>query len=181
MGAWNWLDWTLIGVVALSIIVAFSKGFVRELISLAALIAGIVIAARGYGRASVWFEDMTSSHQVAQGLAFLALFLGTLLVGAVLAAIAAKLIKKAGVQTFDRFLGGLFGLVRGVAVDCVLLLALVAFAIKLDAVRRSALAPYVVGGAEAVANVMPDDLKTQFRAGLQKYRASVNETESKDK
>lgn len=181
MGAWNWLDWTLLGVVAFSVIVAYFKGFVRELISLAALIAGVVIAGRGYGRAAAWFEDLTSSHQVAQGLAFLALFVGTLLVGAVIAGIAAKLIKKAGVQIFDRLLGGLFGLARGVAVDCIVLLALVAFAIKLDAVRRSALAPYVVGGAEAVASVMPDDLKTQFRAGLQKYRASVNQTESKDK
>ncbi|HKS96130.1 MAG TPA: CvpA family protein [Terriglobia bacterium] len=181
MGAWNWLDWTLIAIVAVSVVAAFSKGFVRELISLAALVAGVIVAARGYGRAAAWFEDLTSSHQVAQGLAFLALFIGTLLVGAVIAAIAAKLIKKAGVQAFDRFLGGLFGLVRGVAVDCVLLLVLVAFTIKLDAVRKSALTPYVMGGAEAVANVMPDDLKTQFHAGLQKYRVSVNQAESKDK
>jgi membrane protein required for colicin V production len=181
MGAWNWLDWTLTAVVVVSVAIAFHKGFVRELISLAALIAAVIIAVRGYGWASAWFEDMTRSHQVAEGLAFLALFLGTLLVGAVVAGIAAQLIKKAGVQAFDRFLGGLFGLVRGVAVDCILLLALVAFALKLDAVRRSTLAPYVVAGADAVADVMPNDLKTQFRAGLQKYQESVRQTQSKDK
>jgi membrane protein required for colicin V production len=173
MGAWNWLDWTLAAVVVVSAACAFQKGFVRELISLAALVAGVIIAVRGYGRASAWFEDLTRSHQMAEGVAFLALFFGTLLLGAVLAGIAAKLIKKAGVQTFDRFLGGLFGLVRGLAVDCVLLLVLVAFAIKGEAVKRSVLAPYVVSGAEVVAEVMPEDLKTQFRAGLQKYRESA--------
>jgi membrane protein required for colicin V production len=181
MGAWNWIDWTLAAVVIISVAAAFHKGFVRELISLAALVAGVIIAGRGYERASAWFEDLTRSHQMAEGLAFLALFLGTLLVGAVVAGIAGKLIKKAGVQAFDRFLGALFGLVRGAAVDCILLLALVAFAIKVDAVRRSTLAPYVVAGADVVAEVMPEALKTQFRAGLQKYRVSLTQTEAKDK
>ena len=56
--AWNWLDWTLVGVVLLSAFTAFLKGFIRELISLAALVAGLVVAAVGYQRASAWFEDV---------------------------------------------------------------------------------------------------------------------------
>ena len=52
MGTWNWLDWTLVVVLFLSALTAFAKGFIRELISLAALVAGLVIATLEYERAS---------------------------------------------------------------------------------------------------------------------------------
>ena len=86
--AWNWLDWTLVGVVLLSAFTAFLKGFIRELISLAALVAGLVVAAVGYQRASAWFEDLTRSHQIAEGVAFLVLLLGVLLAGGLVSALA---------------------------------------------------------------------------------------------
>jgi len=173
MTAWNWLDWTLAGVALLSVLAAFRKGLVRELISLAAVVAGLVVATLGYSRAAAWFDDLTKSHQTAQGLAFLVLFLLTLLVGAILSGLAGKLIKKAGLQTFDRLLGAMFGVVRGIALDCVLLWVLVTFAIKADAVRRSVLAPYVLTGANVIARTMPDDLRTQFKQGLEKFKTSL--------
>ncbi len=181
MGAWNWLDWTLAAIVVVSVVSAFQKGFVRELIALAALVAGLFIAALEYPRASLWFDDLTRSHQAAQGLAFLALFLGTLLAGAVVSGIAGKLIKQAGIQKLDRILGGLFGLIRGVVVDCVLLLALVAFAIKVEAVRHSVLAPYMVDGAGVVAGAMPGDLKPQFQEGVKKFKSSLTQADTKTK
>ena len=131
------------------------KGFVQELISLASVLIGLVVAAVGYTRAALWFDDLTKSHEIALGLGFLVLFLGTLLAGALMGMLARKLIKTGGNQWFDRFLGGIFGLVRGVLVDAILLMALMAFAIKPDAVRRSALAPYVTTGARVIAFVMP--------------------------
>ncbi|MCX6376723.1 MAG: CvpA family protein [Armatimonadetes bacterium] len=109
MGTWNWLDWILAAVVVVSVVAAIMKGFVRELISLASVLAGLVIAALGYQRAALWFDDLTRSHNVALGLGFLVLFVGTLLVGALVSGLARKLIQKAGLQSFDRFLGGVFG------------------------------------------------------------------------
>src|SRR5574337_850143 len=141
MSTWNWLDWTLAIIVVASIVAAMTKGFVRELISLASLIIGLVVACLGYTRAALWFDDLTRSHEIALGLGFLSLFLGTLIAGGLVSLLAEKLIKTAGIQWADRFLGGAFGLVRGVLVDCVLLLILVAFAIKPMAVRQSSLAP----------------------------------------
>lgn len=177
MGSWNWLDWTLAGIVGLSVATAFAKGFTRELLSLAAVIAGLVIAALAYQRAALWYEDLAHSHQIALGLGFLTVFLGTLLVGALVSAFAGKLIKKAGLQGFDRLLGAGFGLVRGIVVDCVLLMVLVAFAIKPDAVQHSVLAPYVTNGARVVAVVMPSDLKAQFRDGFQKLKQTVDQAD----
>lgn len=173
MSTWNWLDWTLTLVIVASIAAAAMKGFIRELVSLASVVIGLAVAALGYSRAAVWFEDLTRSHDVALAAGFLALFVATLIVGALVSALAQKLIKTAGLQLFDRILGAIFGVVRGLAVDCILLLALVAFAIKPEAVRQSVLAPYVTTGARVIAVVMPADLKSQFRLGFEKFREAI--------
>jgi membrane protein required for colicin V production len=112
-------------------------------------------------------------------LGFLTLFLATLVVGALVSYLARKLIKAAGVEWFDRFLGGIFGLVRGVVVDSILLLALVAFAIKPEAVRQSSLAPYVMAGARVLALGMPGSVKTQFQQGFEKFRQALIQSDKK--
>ncbi len=175
MSTWNWLDWTLTLVLVASVAAAAMKGFIRELISLASVVAGLAVAALGYPWAAKWFEDLTRSHDVALAAGFLALFVATLVVGALVSALAKKLIKTAGLQSFDRILGAIFGAVRGLAVDCILLLALVAFAIKPEAVRQSVLAPYVTTGARVIAVAMPADLKSQFRLGFEKFREAIIE------
>jgi membrane protein required for colicin V production len=179
MGAWNWLDWTFAAIVVASLVTAMMKGFVRELISLATLVIGLVVAALAYPRAALWFEDLTKSHEVALGLGFLVLFLGTLLLGSLLSLLARKLIMTAGIQWFDRFLGAVFGLVRGVVVDCILLLVLMAFAIKPEAVQRSTLAPYVTAGANLISLAMPANLKAQFRLGFERFRETLIQDDKK--
>jgi membrane protein required for colicin V production len=173
MATWNWLDWVLAAIVIISVVAAALKGFVQELISLASVVVGLVVAAFGYPRAALWFDDLTKSHEIALGLGFLVLFLGTLLVGALAGVLARKLIKTAGIQGFDRFLGGIFGLVRGVLVDSILVMAVMAFAIKPDAVRQSVLVPYVSTGTRVIALAMPGNLKAQFQLGFEKFREAL--------
>jgi membrane protein required for colicin V production len=160
-------------------VAAVWKGLIRELIALASVLAGLVVAALGYRLTAVWFEDLTRSHEVALGVAFLALFVATLLVGVLVSILARRLVKTAGLEWFDRFLGGVFGLVRGVAIDCVFLMALVAFGIKSEAVQASALAPYVVTGARVLVLAMPGEMQGQFGAGFEKFHQAVIERDRK--
>ncbi len=173
MGLWNWLDWILAAILTASVIAAILKGFVRELIALASLVVGLVIAALEYPRAGAWFEDLTRSHAIALGAGFLVLFLGTLLLGAGVGVLAKKLVKAAQLEWFDRFLGGVFGLVRGLAIDSVLLMVMVAFSIKPQAVGQSSLAPYVAAGARVIVLAMPSELRDHFRAGFEKFRDAL--------
>jgi len=177
LSTWNWLDWTLVGILLASIVTAWMKGFFQELISLASVVVGLAVAAWGYPWAATWFEDMTSSRDLALGAGFLSLFLLTLIAGALISLLVRRLIKTAGIQWFDRLLGGAFGLVRGLVIDCILLLAMVAFAIKPNAVQNSALAPYVVTGTRAMALLMPKSLRMQFRGGFEKFRQVLIQTD----
>ncbi|MGH9351272.1 MAG: CvpA family protein [Terriglobia bacterium] len=173
MSVWNWVDWLLAIIILLSIVFAAKKGFVRELISLAAVVVGLIVAAIEYRRAAAWFEDLTKSHQVALAFGFLSVFILILIAGAVASVLARLLVKTAGIEWFDRFMGAVFGLIRGVVVDSILLMILMAFSIKPAAVSQSQLAPYVSAGARAIAVVMPKDLKDDFYAGFAKFRQDV--------
>jgi membrane protein required for colicin V production len=177
MATWNWLDCILAAIIVASVLAAIMKGFVQELISLAAVVVGLVVAAMGYPRAALWFDDLTKSHEIALGLGFLVLFLGTLFLGMLVAALARRFIKAAGIQWFDRFLGGIFGVVCGVLIDAILLMALMAFTIKPEAVDRSALAPYITTGARVIVFVMPGSLRAQFRLGFEKFRETLIESD----
>ena len=79
---WNWLDALLVSVVAISVVAAMWEGFIREMISLASLVAGVALAALEYQRVSEWLRRFTESPEAAKGLAFLGLFFGTIVVGA---------------------------------------------------------------------------------------------------
>jgi membrane protein required for colicin V production len=173
MGAWNWLDWTLTIIIAASVAGAVLKGFVRELISLASLVAGLGVALAGYRWAAPWFADLTPSTEIAQGAAFLALFVLVLILGAVISFVARKLIKAAGLQLFDRILGGFFGLMRGVGIAVVLLMVMMTFGIKPETVHRSVLAPYTANLAKPLAAIMPEDFRTQFQIGLDKLKKAL--------
>ncbi len=176
---WNWLDWAQATIVVVSVAAAVWQGFIRELISIAAVVAGLVVAVLGYHGAAHWFEDLARSPEAARGMAFLALFVGTLIIGILVSMLARKLVQKAGLQWFDRFLGALFGLVRGVVICSVILMAMVAFSIKQAAVQNSTLAPYVLTGARAIVAVMPGDLKSQFQNGFEKFRQALTESDRK--
>ena len=181
MGGWNWLDWLLIGIMAASVLTAAWRGFVQELISLASVVAGLVVAALGYRQSAAWFEDLTKSHEVALAAGFLALFLATLIVGGLIGYLARRLIKTAGLQWFDRFLGAAFGLVRGVVVDSILLMVMVAFAVKPEVVQRSVFSPYVATGARVLVLTMPSGLKEQFRAGFDRFHQTLMQADKKAK
>ena len=179
MGAWNWLDWTFFAIVAISMVAATIRGFFRELISLASLVIAVVVAVAAYPRAALWFEDLTKSHEIALGLGFLTLFVGILLLGSFVSLLVRKLVKTAGIEWFDRFLGAVFGLVVGVLVDCVLLFVLVAFALKPTTVQQSCLAPYVTTGARVISVAMPANLKAQFSLGFEKFRETLIQNDKK--
>ena len=179
MAYWNWLDWVLATIVLVSVVTAIWKGFVAELISLASVIMALIIAALNYGRLAPLLQGFTRSRGVALGVSFVLLFAAVLVAGALVAITAKKLIKKVQLQWFDRLLGGLFGLVRGLLVDCVVLLVMMAFAIQQGTVQSSVLAPYFTAGSRVLALMMPKDMKDGFRSGFEKFKKELVQTDRK--
>jgi membrane protein required for colicin V production len=161
----NLLDWIVLLILIGSIVISAMRGFVRELMGMAFLIAAFVLGAWFYPAVATPLKDIVKTENIALFLGFTIVFLGTLLVGAAVIWIVRKLIKFAQIQWFDRVLGAAFGFIRGWLIGAIVFLALTSFELQAERVKSSRLAPYFLPGARIIALATPRDLKTRFIEG----------------
>jgi len=164
------LDWLIVGVVLLSILLAAAQGFFYELFSLAGVVVGYLLAAWGYARVALWFAPLVKSAWVADIAGFLTIFVAIVVVAGIIGRLARWFFKEAGLSWVDRLLGAAFGLVRGVLVVAVLLLALTSFVPGTQFLARSQIAPYALVVARAAIWVAPGQVRARFDDGLKMFR-----------
>jgi membrane protein required for colicin V production len=160
-------DWLIVAVVLLCIISAAVDGFFAELLSMAGLVVGYIIAAWKYPGLSDWFMTFLKNAWLADIVSFLIIFFVILLVFNIAARLARKLMKAAGLSGFDRFMGALLGVVKGVLVVTVVLMGMTAFTPTSTMLKRSVLAPYFLVVGRAAVWVAPGDLRARFNEGLE--------------
>lgn len=118
----NWADWTIFVIVAVSCVFGLKRGLIKETLSIANWIVALVISFTFQAKLALLLEDMVSTASLRQVIAFACLFCATLLVGGLINYIIGAFIKATGLSTMDRMLGMLFGCARGFAVVMVILL-----------------------------------------------------------
>ena len=165
MTQFNLLDAVVLLILLGSVVYSALKGFVRELLGMLSLVAAFFISVSFYRVASEPFKEVVKTENIALFLGFASIFLGTLIVGALVIWAVQKLVKFAKVQWFDRLLGAAFGFIRGWILGSVVFLVLTSFDLQSERVRGSQLAPYYLPGARIIALATPDDLKTRFMDG----------------
>jgi membrane protein required for colicin V production len=175
---WNWLDWVLALIVLFSVLGGAHEGFVRGLIGLASLVAGLAVAAAGYHGLGNALSTWIHSQEVAYGVAFLVLFMLIVIAGAIISAIAAKLVKEAGIRWLDRLLGLAFGLLRGLIADAIVIMVMLAFALAPTAIKNSQLRPVTMSSVRTMVEMMPYDLREHFSTGLKDVEHQFVRTET---
>jgi len=161
-GQWTFLDFFFAGFILISTILALRKGLVRELVSLGALIGGFILAILYYPVVGRRLAEFCRTEAVANLLGFVILFLGCLLLGAVVSYLINRFLKAASLEWIDRVLGAIYGILRGWAICSILVIALVAFPVRENLALRSFLAPYLLAGARAAVLLVPQGLKDKF-------------------
>ncbi len=156
------LDLLVLLIVFSSIVHHTLRGFLRGVLGIGGAIAALVLAGLFYRDAASIFRHYSESEALANLLGFMGIFVATILVKELITYTAYKLIRAIHLDWLDRTLGGLFGLITGWLIGAVLFLALTAFPVKIEAVQRSALAPYLLFGARLAVNLVPRDLKQEF-------------------
>ena len=109
----NLLDAVVLLILLGSVVYSALKGFVRELLGMLSLVAAFFVSVSFYRVASEPFKEVVKTENIALFLGFASIFLGTLIVGALVIWAVQKLVKFAKVQWFDRLLGAAFGFIRG--------------------------------------------------------------------
>lgn len=111
-------------IVGLSVLLSLIRGLVREVLALAAWVLAFLAANLLAARVAPWMPEALATEELKLVAAFACVFLAVLVAMSVLAILASKLVKSAGLGLEDRLLGGAFGLARGLlAVMVVVLLA----------------------------------------------------------
>jgi membrane protein required for colicin V production len=160
-------DWLIVAVILLSIFSAAVQGFFAEALSMAGLVVGYIVAAWKYPGLSDRFMTFLKNAWLADIFSFLIIFFVILLVFNVAARVARKLMKAAGLSGFDRFMGALLGVVKGVLVVTVVLMGITAFTPTSTMLKRSVLAPYFLVVGRAAMWVAPAELRARFNDGLE--------------
>jgi len=119
----SWLDYAILGVLAVSVVWGIWRGFIREVISLAGWVLAFLAANAVAGPLGDALPTSISSPEVRVLVAFLVVFIFTLSIATVAGMLLSRLLKAAGLGGLDRTLGGLFGLARGVVILLALAIA----------------------------------------------------------
>ena len=110
----NWIDYTILVIITLSVLTGLFRGFVKELIALCVWILAIWLGITYADSLSPWlkpyFEDKTACFIAG----FVLVLLASLLAGAIVNAVLGYILRRAGLSGTDRVLGMGFGFIRGV-------------------------------------------------------------------
>lgn len=156
-------DWAVVIVIALSTLAAFFRGVVRELIAAIAWVLGLIGAVAFTPVLGTMLPAIPGYPAVPYVIAFALIIIGSLLAGALVAWPLTKAVRAAGLGFVDRFLGSIFGLIRGIAL--MLAFVIVAGLTPLPHAswwQHSALVPPLVAGVIALKPYLPDELNRRL-------------------
>ncbi len=164
----NWLDiLTIISLVGFTG-AAYSAGLIREIVTLIAVIAGIVIAGTLYDDLAGDVLVFINNDSAAEAVSFLVLFGAVYIFGQ----IAAYMLKTGAsllmLGLWDKLGGAAFGLIKGLCIVQVLLLVFAAYpSLGLEgAVEGSELARYFVDDFSLLLNLLPQEFEDRIDAFL---------------
>ena len=118
----NWFDYVMIGLVVLSVVISFFRGFVREAISLCVWAIGLLAAFKFAPLLEQHIHKITNWDMMSYALAFMVIFISVWLVGLLISLVVRTITSGVGLGFVDRLLGVCFGVVRGGLVVAVLLM-----------------------------------------------------------
>tara|TARA_R110002167_G_scaffold51436_1_gene148881 strand:- start:219 stop:1010 length:792 start_codon:yes stop_codon:yes gene_type:complete len=161
----NITDLALIALLLISGALAFSRGFVKEVLSILGWVGAGILALEFYPRLSPFILRYIDHEQAADAAAFGAIFLVSLVLLSLASSMISRKVQSSDVGALDRSLGFLFGLLRGTVVVALLYLLLVQFLPPREHPNwlREARAMPVV---EYSANLLFDLAPEHIRSGL---------------
>lgn len=106
-------DWIVVLIVGATAVFGLMRGFIAEVASLAAWVAGFVAVRFFYTPARAIFETASGSEVIAAVAAVLGPFLAAMLLVKLIGSFLSSTAKDSGIGPVDRLLGLGFGLVKG--------------------------------------------------------------------
>ncbi len=117
-----WIDFLIIGIIALSAVISLVRGFVKEAVSLATWIAAFWVAWFFFRPLAAQLEPWINVPSIRLGVAYGLLLIAVLILGGILNRFMGILVNSTGLNGTDRLIGAFFGAARGAVVVAILIL-----------------------------------------------------------
>ncbi len=139
----NSADWFILVVLIASGIISFTRGFTKEFLSLFLWIAAFIAAISLEFLATPKINEFIGNEEISKIISYIFVFVIFIFVGGIVIKFISKLIKWSGASGFDRFLGVLFGLIRGLIVLFAIFLLLPSSLKTTDLISNSKITPII--------------------------------------
>jgi len=116
------IDYAFIAVIVISTLFSLLRGFIKEAVSLGTWIVAMWISTTFASNLSNFMPESIENPAFRMGLAFVALFVATLILGVMVNILLNQVVNKTGLSGVDRALGTVFGLARGVLIVTVVVI-----------------------------------------------------------
>lgn len=175
----NWLDVVILALVVVTLVLGLVKGLVRQIVGLASVIAGLVLAVLYFKPASSLIRGFVSSEILRHFIGFLAVFAAVLAAGSLLGWLLGKAMI-GPLKFLNHAAGGVLGVVKGVLISGVVVLALLLLddghnAPIRNTLMTSRLAPPCYHAVRTLVLMIPEGLREAFTQSTDKIRGGPAE------
>lgn len=156
----NATDLVVIAVLVISGLLAFARGFIREVLSIGAWVGAAAATIYGFPLVKPFVSDYIPNELFANVVTGVVIFVVTLGALAALSHMLSRNVRDSALGAVDRSLGLLFGLVRGavlVSVAWLIFAFLTTPEDRPDWITEARTLPLVTAGAQMLAGLLPDD------------------------
>jgi membrane protein required for colicin V production len=172
------LDIILIAVMMISALLAMIRGFMREILSIAAWAIAALVTLYSFSKLLPVAKSYFNNDIVAYAIVIGGTFLGTLLVVSVITVRFSDMVLDSRVGALDRTMGFLFGLARGLIIVVVAFLFfawLVPDRSQPEWVRSAKSRVVLQGTGDWLMSMLPEDLDATISKRLKKQKPEEDE------
>ncbi len=161
----TWVDVVVLGVLALSGVLAFARGLVREVLGIGAWVGAAFVTAWAFPLAQPQFRQWFSNPEIADPATVIVVFLASLVALSLVSHWIGALVSLSSLGGLDRTLGLVFGIARGAAVVVFAYIA-VGLAIPIDRwpdpVLEARSLPFAYDGALWLVGQLPAEYRPRL-------------------
>ena len=164
----NWLDGAILVVILWFTIAAFHAGFIREIVTVVAVILGLVLAGLLYKELADDVLVFIDNESVARIIAFGIIFAATTLAGQALAMVLKPAVNLLQLGIFDQLAGGVFGFVKATLFIQIFLVVFVTYPEwgLGDTIEGSFFGSFtieMVDAAPVIVRMLPDEFENEVK------------------
>lgn len=178
----SFVDIVLIAVILVSAILAFMRGFVHEVLTLAAWIGAVVVTVFVFEPALPYVQQFIASETIANVATGLGLFVVSLIVFTIVSHALSRNVRTSALGAVDRSLGLLFGAARGAFLICAAYLAMMWAIPKPEDwplwIQNARSAPMVERGAVYLASLLPAEILERGEDAVGNAAEAADEAET---